>query len=345
MELEYEFEQAPWEQALEKLQPGSTVGAAQMLTLLQEASEEEALEALDALEGKQITLDVADLPRLPAQGASALRLQMEQQFVKDGCKLQDLEESDPLRLYLEEIAGIPAAGDVDILARQLLEGEDVITRLVDLFIGQAIAEAGNHAGAGVLLMDLIQEASLGLWQGLLQYKGGDIGEHCLWYIRQYLAKAVLLQAKNDGVGEKLSRGIQDYRDADQKLLGELGRNPTLEEIAEQLHITQTEAAVLEKTLENIRRMDRVDAQTEQEPEDQEEADQAVEDTAYFQSRQRILELLSTLEETDAKILTLRFGLEGGLPLGPQQTGEKLGMTAQQVVAREADALSKLRGIS
>ena len=77
---------------------------------------------------------------------------------------------------------------------------------------------------------------------------------------------------------------------------------------------------------------------EPEPED----DQAVEDTAYFQMRQRIMELLSVLTPEDAKLLTLRFGLEGGLPMSPEETGKKLGLTSQEVVQREAQALMKLR---
>ena len=90
---------------------------------------------------------------------------------------------------------------------------------------------------------------------------------------------------------------------------------------------------------NARQME----QTKQEiPENSPEDEQAVEDTAYFQVRQRIMELLSTLSETDAKLLTLRFGLEGGKPLSPVQTGERLGLTPGQVVSREAAALAKLR---
>ena len=73
-----------------------------------------------------------------------------------------------------------------------------------------------------------------------------------------------------------------------------------------------------------------------------ENEQAVEDTAYFQMRQRISELLSVLPERDAKILTLRFGLEGGLPMSPEDTGKKLGLTAEEVVAAEGAALAKLR---
>ena len=68
----------------------------------------------------------------------------------------------------------------------------------------------------------------------------------------------------------------------------------------------------------------------------------MEDTAYFQMRQRIMELLSTLSAEDAKLLTLRFGLEGGLPLSPEEVGKKLGLTSQEVVEREANALAMLR---
>ena len=68
----------------------------------------------------------------------------------------------------------------------------------------------------------------------------------------------------------------------------------------------------------------------------------MEDTAYFQMRQRIEDLLSVLEDTDAKLLTLRFGLEGGAPLSPAETGKRLGLTPDEVLAREAAALGKLR---
>ena len=98
--------------------------------------------------------------------------------------------------------------------------------------------------------------------------------------------------------------------------------------------------ILAAMLENARNLDRV-LKPREETLPQEE-DQAVEDTAYFQMRQRIMELLSTLPETDAKVLTLRFGLEGGMPLSPEETGRKLGLTSQEVVEKEANALIKLR---
>ena len=111
----------------------------------------------------------------------------------------------------------------------------------------------------------------------------------------------------------------------------------------ELHMTADEAALVKETLDAARLVS--SARTASEPaEPTPEDDQAVEDTAYFQMRQRIADLLSGLSERDAKLLTLRFGLEGGKPLTPEQTGRQLGLTPEEVVAAEAAALAKLRNI-
>ena len=340
--MEFSFEPTPWEQALEALQPGDTINVLKLLTLLEEADEEAVLEALDELEQKGVTLSIEDLPNLPTSGNMALRLRQEAQLVASGKLLTGLEENDPLRLYLEELAATPAAGDVDVLAQEYLEGSEAAAqKLVTLSLSRVVELAMQLAGRNVLLLDLIQEGSMGLWQGILNYAGGDFCAHRDWWIRQYLHRAIFMQARSGDLGQKLRQGMEDYRDTDQKLLSELGRNPTLEEIAEAMHVTVEEASVYADMLAMARTRQQVDdamEPKEEEPED----NQAVEDTAYFQMRQRITELLSTLSETDAKLLTLRFGLEGGLPLSPEEAGRKLGLTPQEVVQREANALAKLR---
>ena len=342
MNLEITFENSPWEAYLETLRPGDTVTAARFLSLTEEETEEAVEEALQTLEEKGIALVLGDLPALPVSGDMALRLQQEKKLAASGDLLQGLSETDPLRLYLEEIAAIPAAGDVALMAQAYLAGEEALaSRLVDNMLHLVVSMARELAGRGVLLLDLIQEGSLGLWQGLLHYTGGDFEDHCKWWIRQYMAKAVVLQARDGGVCQKMRQGMEDYLDVDQKLLTELGRNPTLEEIAEAIHITPEEAATVAEMLTQAKiRQQTVRARQpkEETPDD----NQAVEDTAYFQARQRILEMLSTLSEQEAKVLTLRYGLEGGLPLSPEETGRKLGLTPEEVVTREAAALAKLR---
>lgn len=339
---EFVFEPTPWELALENMKPGSTLSAARFLTLMEGEEEAAVEEALLSLEERHILLDVSDLPKASGTGEAAVRLRREEQLVKTGALLQSLEETDPLRLYLEELASIPACGDLDALAQRLLKGEkSVVEQLTNGMLSRVVERAGEMTGRGVLLLDLIQEGSLGLWQGILSYSGGSIEEHCDWYIRWDLARVVTMQARASGVGQKMRQALEDYRAVDERLLSDLGRNPTLEEIAVELHMTVEETAVVAKMLDTARTLARAkkpEAPVEDDPEDQ----QAVEDTAYFQMRQRILELLSGLDEEDARLLTLRFGLEGGKPLSPEETGKRLELTPEEIVAKEAQILAQLR---
>lgn len=340
-QLDITFAEEPWELAITAAQPGSSISAVELLTLTEQASEEQLDDALALLREKQITLDIASLPAALCTGEAAMRLRLEQQAVRDGSLFSSLEENDPLRLYLEELAMIPAAGDPDVLALELPQGNaQVRERLVNLLLSRAVELAEEYVGMGVLLLDLIQEASLGLWEGIGVYQTGDICRHCDWWVRQYLTAAVLRQARQSGTGERLARAMEDYRSVDEKLLIELGRNPTVEEIAEGLHISVQETQIVANMVANVRSLNFA---KQPEPEElPQEEDQAVENTAYFQMRQRIQELLSGSSSEDAKLLTLRYGLEGGRPMDPSQVGMKLGLTAQQVIEREAAALAKLR---
>ena len=183
---------------------------------------------------------------------------------------------------------------------------------------------------------------MGLWQAIRNYRRGDYAAHRDRWIRLYLAKAVTLQARQSGVGQKMRTALEDYRAVDERLLGELGRNPTLEEIALELHMKVEEADAVRKMLEDARILAKVKKPAVDEEEEQEAQEQSVEDTAMFQMRQRILDLLSGLSEEDQKLLNLRYGLEGGRPLSPEETGSQLGLTPEEVVAAEAAALAKLR---
>lgn len=347
--IDVSFDDTELDRILKGLQPGDTLSAAELLTALDGEGESELQETLAQLRDRGVALDVSVLPKTAATGEAALRLKREQQLVRDGRLLTALDETDPLRLYLEEIAAIPAFGDLRILAEDLAcanrdgrEVPDLWTQILNLCLSRVCQLACENTGLGVLLMDLMQEGSMGLWSALPCYAGGDFEAFRDWHIRQAMAQCITLQAFSNGMGQKMRQAMEDYRAVDERLLAELGRNPTLEEIAQQLHMTVEETAVVSSMLESARSMNRARAETEEkepEPDDQ----QAVEDTAYFQMRQRIEELLSGLDEREAKLLSLRFGLEGGVPMSPEAAGKQLGMTAEEVVAAEAKALGKLRG--
>ena len=338
---DFVFEATPWELALEEMHMGDTLSAARFLTLLEGESEETVEEAFEDLAAAHVTLDVAELPKTLGAGDTAVRLRREAELVKNGLDPAVLEPGDPLRLYLEEVAATPVCGDELLLAADAANGDErVMERLTNLGLSRVIELSKEYTGYGVLLLDLIQEGSLGLWQAIGCFDGGDYEAHRDWWIRQSLARAVTMQARQSGVGHKLRQAMEDYRSVDERLLCDLGRNPTVEEIAEEMHISAQEAAAVAKMVENARMMGKV--HTPEVEDDPAEEEAHVEDTALFQMRQRIAELLEGVSEEDAKLLTLRFGLEGGLPLSPADTGRRLGLTPEEVVAREAAALSMLR---
>ncbi len=338
--LEFTFEDGPLTTFVSQLQPGTAVQAQQLLALADQDSREALEDVLSGLLEKKITVDVSSL--IVTGDAAAKRLKLEENLAKQQDMTCGLEENDPLRLYLEELAGIPAAGDVQLLAQSYLEGDrQVAAMLTNLCLSRVVDISREMAGKGVLLLDLIQEGGLGLWESIESYTGGDFESHCDYYIRQYMAHSILLQAADSGLGSRLRQGMEDYRDVDQRLLSELGRNPTLEEIADCLHMSLSQVEMVESMVLSARLVADAHRQPE-EKKTQEEDEQAVEDTAYFQSRQRIMEMLSALTPQEQELITLRYGLQSGKPLSSQQVAERLGISPEQAVALEGAALNKMR---
>ncbi len=343
----FSFEETPWEQFAASLQPGQQLSAVNFLTLLEGQSEDLVEDAFATLEQLQVCLDISDLPKDYSAAGQETRLRMEQKLTQPSEAIGQLEENDPLRLYLEELAQTPVTGDPAVLLEQLADldpecdkAQTLRTQLVELSLSRVAELALEFTGHGVLLLDLIQEGSLGLYSGIFATGRGNFEAVRDWHIRQAMAKAVALHARASGVGARARQMMEDYRNVDEQLLTELGRNPTLEEVAQGMKVSVEETAVIAQMLESTRTMNRVKTP---EPETlPQEEDQAVEDTAYFQMRQRISELLSTLSEEDARLLTLRYGLEGGLPMNAAQVARELGISQQDVTDREAAALAKLR---
>ena len=339
-ELDFSFEASAWELAMDRLGAGDSLSALRFLTLLEGEDEAVVEDALQELEDKRICLDISELPRNVESGEAAARLRQERTLVEQGNLRKGLEKSDPLRLYLEEVDGLEPVSDVAALAEKCASGDEAaMAALTNGYLHHVVALAQAQVGRGVLLLDLIQEGSLGLWQAVLNWQGGNFEEEAQWWIRQNMAKLITLQARANGVGQKMKKALEDFQSADRELLTRLGRNPTLEEIAAELHISPEAADTVQQMLQSAQTVEKAKAQPKEDPV---EAEQAVEDTAYFQMRQRILDMLSSLEELDARILTMRFGLEGGLPMSPEETGKRLQLTPDEVVRRETAALAKLR---
>lgn len=338
-ELDFSFENSPWELFLSGKREGDRISAAHFLTLLEQETEDAVEDAFAALDDRKLMLDVSDLPVKQYTGQAALRLRQEAEIAEKALDVSGLNPTDPLRLYLEEIREMPRQTDEKALADRVAQGDQrAAEQLMHQGLHRVVEIVPEFVGYGVLMMDLLQEGGLALWQAI-QVPEGDYLTRRDRAIRAAMARAVTLQARANGVGQKMRQALEDYRAVDERLLAELGRNATLEEIALELHMTPEDAETVRKVLEDARMLQQATAPKEEEASEEE---QAVEDTAYFQMRQRISELLSVLPEEDAKLLTLRFGLEKGLPMSPEDTGKALGLTVDQVLQREAKALAMLR---
>ena len=159
--LEFDFNEP--NAALEQLMQKEPFCAAQFLTLMEGEDEEVFEEALQMLNDRHILPELADLPVPACDGEAGLRLRQEQQLVQEGKLLTGLSENDPLRLYLEELAAVPACGDVQLLAERLVSGDRTVTQqLTNLLLSRVVERACELTGRGVLLLDLIQEGSIGL---------------------------------------------------------------------------------------------------------------------------------------------------------------------------------------
>lgn len=337
MDMNITFEDAPWETLLSTADRDSSVSAVSLLAMLEGEDEERLEDAFQTMEERGVLLEITGLPKYRGEGQTAQRLRREEQLAQSALRPEALEEGDPLRIYLEELSIIPAFGDEEILARECAAGdEDAKVNLTNLGLSRVVELARNYVGYGVLLQDLIQEGSLGLWLAVDSFRTGDYAAFRDRKIRDAMARAVARQAWSGGIGEKLRKRMADFQAADSRLLTELGRNPTLEEISAEMRITMEEAEAVGKMLQDAKLL-----QDQTKPR-QEEENRPVEDTAYFQMRQRITELLSVLPQEDAELLTMRFGLDRELPLSPQETAAKLGIPVESVIAREAAALGKLR---
>ena len=348
--IELAFGKTALAEELEKLGVDSTLSAVKLLALTDGVSDDVMEELFDHLHGLIVGYDLSDFPRSMG-GEAARRLREEEQLVKKGELLSGLDENDPLRVYLEELAGIPVCGDIDILAEELYAcnreehfAEGLFTKLLNLSLSRVVEIAKEYTGYGVLLLDLIQEGSLGLWTDLELYVGDE--EYTFEAlrdrsIRMAMQKAIIRQARASGLGQKMRQAVEDYRMVDERLLSELGRNPTLAEIAEAMHMTVSEIEAVRKFLDNARMVGKAHEMKEPEEESPEDT-QAVEDTAYYQTRERVDSLMSGISELETKVVTMRYGLDGKAPKTAQEVGKLLGLTVSEVVEIETAALNKMR---
>ena len=259
---------------------------------------------------------------------------------------------DPVRMYLREIGKIPLLTfeeELD-LAKKILKGdEEAKQKLAESNLRLVVSIAKKYVGRGMLFLDLIQEGNMGLIKAVEKFdytKGFKFSTYATWWIRQAITRAIADQARTIRIPVHMVETINKLIRTSRHLLQQLGREPTPEEIAQEMEIPLEKVAEIQKIAQ-----DPVSLETPIGEEDdshlgdfiQDEDSPAPHDAAsYTLLREQLEDVMSTLTPREAKVLKLRFGLEDGKSRTLEEVGSQFNVTRERIRQIEAKALRKLR---
>ena len=259
---------------------------------------------------------------------------------------------DPVRMYLKEIGKVPLlSADEEIeLAKRMEQGdEEAKKRLCEANLRLVVSIAKRYVGRGMLFLDLIQEGNLGLIKAVDKFdytKGYKFSTYATWWIRQAITRSIADQARTIRIPVHMVETINKLIRTSRHLLQQLGREPTPEEIAQEMEIPVEKVMEIQKIAQ-----DPVSLETPIGEEDdshlgdfiQDEDSPAPQDSAaYTLLKEQLEEVMNTLTPREAKVLKLRFGLEDGRARTLEEVGREFQVTRERIRQIEAKALRKLR---
>ncbi len=259
---------------------------------------------------------------------------------------------DPVRMYLKEIGRVPllTAEDEVELARRIEEGDDdAKRRLAEANLRLVVSIAKRYVGRGMLFLDLIQEGNLGLIKAVEKFdyrKGYKFSTYATWWIRQAITRAIADQARTIRIPVHMVETINKLIRVQRHLLQELGREPTAEEIAEEMDVSVERVREILKVAQEPVSLETPIGEEEDSHlgdfiED-EDAPAPAEAASYLLLREQITEVLSSLTPREQRVLELRFGLDDGRARTLEEVGQVFGVTRERIRQIEAKALRKLR---
>ena len=259
---------------------------------------------------------------------------------------------DPVRMYLKEIGQVKLlTADEEIeLAKRVSEGDKKAKdRLTEANLRLVVSIAKKYSGRGLHILDLIQEGNTGLIRAVDKFdytKGNKFSTYATWWIRQAITRAIADQARTIRVPVHMVEVINKATRCNRKLVQELGREPTLEEIAEELNLP------IEKIIEaNRTAADTLSLDTPVGDEEDTTIGSFVEDdntpgpadaTSNTLLAEALSEILNTLTEREADVLRLRFGMYDGKTHTLEEVGQIFGVTRERIRQIENKAIRKLR---
>ena len=267
--------------------------------------------------------------------------------VPDGVGLED-----PVRMYLKEIGKVPLlSADEEIeYAKRMEEGdEEAKKRLAEANLRLVVSIAKRYVGRGMQFLDLIQEGNLGLIKAVEKYdyrKGFKFSTYATWWIRQAITRAIADQARTIRISVHMVETINKLVRVQRQLLQELGREPSPEEIADNMDIPVERVREIQKISQEP-----VSLETPIGEEEDSHLGDFIQDdnvpvpaeaAASTLLKEQLVEVLGTLTEREQKVLRLRFGMDDGRARTLEEVGKEFNVTRERIRQIEAKALRKLR---
>ena len=259
---------------------------------------------------------------------------------------------DPVRMYLKEIGKVSLlSADEEIeLAKRMEKGDEAAKkRLAEANLRLVVSIAKRYVGRGMLFLDLIQEGNLGLIKAVEKFdyrKGYKFSTYATWWIRQAITRAIADQARTIRIPVHMVETINKLIRVSRQLLQELGREPTPEEIAEEMDMPVDRVREILKISQEP-----VSLETPIGEEEDSHLGDFIQDdnvpvpadaAAFTLLKEQLVEVLSTLTDREQKVLRLRFGLDDGRARTLAEVGKEFNVTRERIRQIEAKALRKLR---
>ena len=320
---------------------------------LDEANTEEIDKVFDAFENMGVNVIKDD--DLDLEEPDIEELEAVEDIKLDEIDLNNIDGvniDDPVRMYLREIGRIPLLSyDEELeLAKKVLEGdEEAKQKLAESNLRLVVSIAKKYVGRGMLFLDLIQEGNMGLIKAVEKFdytKGYKFSTYATWWIRQAITRAIADQARTIRIPVHMVETINKLIRTSRHLLQQLGREPTPEEIAEEMEIPVERVMEIQKIAQ-----DPVSLETPIGEEDDSHLGDFIQDddspapqdaAAYTLLKEQLEEVMNTLTPREAKVLKLRFGLEDGKARTLEEVGKEFDVTRERIRQIEAKALRKLR---
>ncbi len=265
---------------------------------------------------------------------------------------EHVEIDDPVRMYLKEIGKVPlltSEEEVD-LAKRMESGEEAAKRkLAEANLRLVVSIAKKYVGRGMLFLDLIQEGNLGLIKAVEKFdyrKGYKFSTYATWWIRQAITRSIADQARTIRIPVHMVETINKLIRVSRQLLQELGRDPTPEEIAFEMDLTEERVREIMKIAQEP-----VSLETPIGEEEDSHLGDFIEDedapapataASFMLLKEQLDDVLDTLTDREKRVLELRFGITDGRPRTLEEVGREFGVTRERIRQIEAKALRKLR---